>query len=820
VTDLFRRRDFIKSISLAGASIALADNVSANSFLPADNAEIKNAFFTISFDQKKGTINVERSSGKSLLTGGVVGFNTSDGKQDINPDNYRFKSMSRATDERFGRTEQLIIQCIDRREEWNVEIYLSLYERVNGIVVEVICKNVSPKDLILKSIEPIRAIKGDGGGLNVHSAAKCITNGEMYFDAGMIHEFGTKNKPDSSEGIKGIQLNNKSIDADNETIHSWWNAGIFGGYNEESVVLGYLENTLCLGNISLARTALNQISFVAESLYTPGAVVKPGKSMSSNRFMINIAANPYAALENYADVVGKLNNARTKSIINGWCSWFYTLTKVSEEEVVASADFAAKHLRPYGLEYIQVDEGYQKWHGEWEGNERFPHGMKWLADKIKTYGFRAGIWISPYVISEPTELFREHPDWLVKSSDGTLQRVGNWQDPPPDENPKRYCLDITHPEAAQWLYNLIDTIANKWGFEMIKIDFVAWSTLSANRFYDPTFSAAQVYRKGMETMRKAAGDKCHILECGPGAITVGLIDSMRIEWDINYGYADTAWGTYFTHPAGSASAEGKRYYFHKRTWINDADHLCMDLLNNQQSEAAATLIALSGGNMMSGDRLAQLDPYKLEILKKVLPSTGNAAVPIDLFDNDMQSVFAVRVKKSFGEWVVIGFFNGSLTDTVEKKFSLDRLGLAHDNAYLAFDFWKQQYVGEISRDIKVAVQPGTVALLTLHEKSGNPQFISTDRHVLQGAMEIENASWDGTIKKFSGISTGPLLTSHNVFVYLPKDYPWTWGSDTVLFHEHDSYNYKLVDNHIVRVHLNFDKSERIEWQIDLNELAK
>jgi hypothetical protein len=86
------------------------------------------------------------------------------------------------------------------------------------------------------------------------------------------------------------------------------------------------------------------------------------------------------------------------------------------------------------------------------------------------------------------------------------------------------------------------------------------------------------------------------------------------------------------HPACSASAAAKRYYFHKRTWINDADHICMDILNNQQSEAAATLIAMSGGNLVSGDRLIQLDPYKLEILQKITPSFGESAIPIDLFD--------------------------------------------------------------------------------------------------------------------------------------------------------------------------------------------
>jgi len=92
-------------------------------------------------------------------------------------------------------------------------------------------------------------------------------------------------------------------------------------------------------------------------------------------------------------------------------------------------------------------------------------------------------------------------------------------------------------------------IAHDWGYDMIKIDFVAWSILAAKQYYDPTYSSARVYRKGMEIMRKAAGDKCHILECGPGPITVGLIDSMRIELDVNYGYSEAAWNTYFLDPA-------------------------------------------------------------------------------------------------------------------------------------------------------------------------------------------------------------------------------------------------------------------------------
>lgn len=789
---------------MAGLSIA---------FLPGmETDEISNDHFRITFDRKKGRFYILRKNGASLLSGGAVCVNTPGRKQFISRKN---SVTTRSFKDALGGGKQLIIHAKDDAKKTDMEIRLSLYDSLPVISMEATVKNISRQDIVIHSIEPVRALRQEDGKLARPGVSKCLTNGEMYFDTGRVYEFGKGNAA-STENIKGIQLANKSITA--ETIHSWWNIGLFSGYDKEGIAIGYLENDQCLGNFVLAKTAAGEISFLAESVYPPGQIVKPGKTIDSNRVVICTGENIYAALESYAEAVGKINNARVNSILNGWCSWFYTLSQVSEKEVVANTAFAAKHLKPYGLEYIQIDEGYQQWHGEWEGNERFPNGMKWLADNIKAQGFKAGLWISPYVISEPTKVFQQHPEWLLKRRDGSLQRVGNWPEntpPPADENPKRYGLDITHPGAAQWLHDLIHRIVHEWGYEMIKIDFVAWSILAAERYYDPTLSAAQVYRKGMEIMRQAAGEKCHILECGPGATTVGLIDSMRIELDSNYGFAAAAWDTYFLNAASSMSAAAKRYYFHKRTWINDADHVCLELLNNQQSEAAATIIALSGGNLFSGDRLTQLDCHKLEIFKKITPSFGEAARPVDLFDSDTQSVFALKIKKPFAEWTIAGFFNADLEKSVEKKFSIDRLWLDPGKTYLAFDFWKQQFIGEISGEISVNVLPGSVTLLTLHEKTGKPQFISTDRHVMQGAMETEQVSWNEESKIISGISTGPLHTSHNVFIYLPEEQPWTWGG-SALYRDCEGYSVKLVDKHILRVHVSFEKSESVEWQIPEN----
>ncbi|HVU22745.1 MAG TPA: glycoside hydrolase family 36 protein [Opitutus sp.] len=818
---LFPRREFLRRASLLGATAVVAPSwLDANSSGPAPAVELKNDHFAVSFDRRTGTIDVRRASGAPLLSGGSARANTLAGihalaapGRDYDADTAGFRDALGA-----GRRMTILAKDPDRRLDLRAEI--TLYDGRPLVAFEVFATNVSSRDVMLHSLEPIRVVAEEGGTLRLPGVAKCLTNGEMYYDAGTLHQFTDATQPGLVRPVTRAQLANASVAADRPTMPSWWNTGFFSGYDQEGLVLGYLENTQALGLILTARTAPGQISFLAESVFSPAVTLRPGRSVGSNRFQLNLAPDPYAALEAYADAVGAAQGARHSRPVNGWCSWFYTLANVSEDEVLRNTEFAARHLRPFGLDWIQIDEGYQRSHGDWEGNERFPHGMGWLAEQIRAHGFKAGLWISPYVIDEPAPLFREHPEWLLHHADGTLQQVGNWDDENSEaarnEKPKRYGLDITHPGAAAWLRDLFTTITHRWGCEMIKIDFVAWSILAAKHFHDPTRSTAEVYRQGMRIMREAAGEACHILECGPGATTVGLIDSMRIEADINYGYADAAWKTYFQDPACSAAAAGKRYYFHGRTWVNDADHICMDLLTNAEAQAAATIIAMSGGNMISGDRLADLDPAKLDILRRITPSSGAAAIPVDLFDADIPTAFVLPIKRPFASWSVFACFNPDRTQPLSRRFPLHRLRLDPAKTWLAFDFWKQRFVGEVTNELAVTMDPGGVTLLALHEATGSPQALSTDRHVTQGAIELEDVKWDPAKQMLSGVSLGPRQSSHNVFVHVPGEHPWTWGG-YVLFRDRERYDLKLVDEHILRVHVRFEDADRVPWEINVGE---
>jgi len=796
------RRDFLVRLQAAGMAMPLAGNL--DSLFPSGPSKsqiFRNDYFSVSFDIKTGRLDIARINGNILLSGSVIRANTGQGSISTGETSFRHSVKSSGISDQLGEGVRIIVNSSGSDTNLDFSLGITLYKNHHAVFIEADCLNRSSGKVNLRSIEPICANNETGGALLWPRTSKLLTNGPMYYDPGTISDFSYP---------------------DNNIRQSWWNIGLFSGYNQEGLAVGAVENHTAQGKVSVRRNSGDNIGLVTQSVFADGFILEAGKKIRSNRFVMLIGKDIYSALEEYAAITGRINSARTNSVINGWCNWFFTYEHITEEEVIRNAEFASRVLKPYGLEYIQVDEGFQKWHGEWDGNDRFPHGMKWLADRIHSLGLKPGLWIAPYVISEPADIFRNHKEWLLKNPDGSLKRVGPWPNENSEwarnENPKRYGLDITHPGAAEWMSDLFEEVSGKWGYEMIKIDFVDWSLLSAHHYYDPSVSRAMAYRKGFEIIRKAVGNGCHLQDCGPGPITVGLLDSMRIELDQNYGYSNEVWKQYF-NSTGSAPAAAKRYYFHKRTWINDADHLCISMLSPSRAQAAATLIALTGGNIISGDRLPDLDQVRIEIFKKTLPSYGEAARPVDLFDTDFHRIFAVLVKKSFGEWTVAGFFNSSDSEMQEYVMPLDRLWLDNTKTYIAYDFWNNSFLGEMKNELKVKVPPASVLLMSVHEKSDIPKVISTDRHILQGAVELEDVRWDADKEILSGVSLGAPDSAYNVYIYIPDSHPWRQGG-VALYHDFKGYTLKMTNSNILRMHVRFGEESRLQWSINFYEFFK
>ena len=744
------------------------------------------------FDPDTGRLAVWRNSGKPFLINATARAGLAESHRSISEKDYSRTATVVAISDELGAGQQLIARCLDGRKQLDFELRVSVYDQRDAMIVEAVCHNASTDPLIVRSLEPVRALEAEGGGCVWPGVTKTLSNGFLYSDPGKISDFGSA-----------------------QPTESWWNMAFYSGERNEGLVVGYLENKTALGRLTASPARLTigggvseAVSLLVESQYQREFLLRPGASVTSDRVIFNLAANPFAALESYAQAIGDIHKVRLNPPVNGWCSWFSYYGAITEEEVVRQAEFTARVLKPFGCDTIQLDDGFYRGFGDWEGNEKFPHGMKWLAQKIRGLGLKPGIWLAPYVIGEGTEVQRRHPDWLMHNPDSSVKVISS-----PDARPKLYGLDITHPGAADWLRQLFRTAANDWGYDMFKIDFVEWSLLAADRYHDPAVTKAAAYRHGLEIMREAIGPRRHLLDCGPGNTTVGLLDSMRIELD----QPPLNWRQYFLTSASSAPAAAKRYYFHGRTWVNDVDHVGLSYLTPLQGQAVATLIALSGGNTISGDRLTDLDATRLEILKKVFPSSGEAARPVDLFENDRPEVFALPLKRKFGAWLVLALFNPDDKAPKEKILPLERLGLDPAKTYIAFDFWNQRLFGEIRETLQARIEPCSVLLLSLHEKRGVPQFLSTDRHVCQGAVELENVEWDAAGSILRGVSLGAPGTDHNVFIYLPEKHPWQ-QRDPFFYTDFPGYTLHLPAEQILRIHVRFEKSERVPWEVNLKTL--
>lgn len=89
---------------------------------------------------------------------------------------------------------------------------------------------------------------------------------------------------------------------------------------------------------------------------------------------------------------------------SGWCTWYYYYSEITPAEFLDNARWIAENLKPFGAQYVQLDDGWQG-SGTGTGRKRdwttldvsFQQpGMKALADSIRALGLEPGIWIAPH----------------------------------------------------------------------------------------------------------------------------------------------------------------------------------------------------------------------------------------------------------------------------------------------------------------------------------------------------------------------------------------------------------------------------------------
>ncbi|HEV8542055.1 MAG TPA: alpha-galactosidase [Verrucomicrobiae bacterium] len=374
----------------------------------------------------------------------------------------------------------------------------------------------------------------------------------------------------------------------------------------------------------------NRLQVVIE---TEDLELGPGQSWQLEDLVVSSGPNRDLLLDHLATAIQR-NHLRLPHDPEptGWCSWYCFGPRVTAKNITDNLEWIAHNLP--ALRYIQIDDGYQPWMGDWLATGKaFGGGVQGVLRDVREHGFQPALWVAPFIASEQSQLFQENPDWFVKDGAGHPLRsdrvgFGGWRLGP------WYALDGTHPEAQRWLESLFRTMRQDWGCTYFKLDATYWGTLPGGHRYDRNATRIEAYRRGMEAIRRGAGDAL-LMGCNhPIWPSLGLVHASRSSLDIG-----RKWSSF----TGTGRENLLRGWQNGRLWWNDPD--CVVLHDNDSKDIMdaggklttsgkvpdneyqfhATLIYATGGMLLSGDDLTRITPRRAEMLKKLVPPSGICA---------------------------------------------------------------------------------------------------------------------------------------------------------------------------------------------------
>ncbi|MER6569328.1 alpha-galactosidase [Streptomyces sp. NPDC001093] len=145
-------------------------------------------------------------------------------------------------------------------------------------------------------------------------------------------------------------------------------------------------------------------------------------------------------------------------------SWEATNFDISEEQQLALARRAAA----IGVELFVVDDGWfgartsdRAGLGDWTPNpDRFPHGLKPLADQVHGLGMQFGIWVEPEMVNPDSDLYRAHPDWVQYQTGRKRTELRN-----------QLVLNLAREDVQEYLWEQLDTLLSSAPIDYVKWDF-------------------------------------------------------------------------------------------------------------------------------------------------------------------------------------------------------------------------------------------------------------------------------------------------------------------------------------------------------------
>lgn len=193
--------------------------------------------------------------------------------------------------------------------------------------------------------------------------------------------------------------------------------------------------------------------------------VEPGKTFTSLKtFVLPFKGDAFTPLRTYSQYLQdngkKMWTLDRKQMGPLWCAWGYG-RNFTVEQVMKTLPL----VKEMGFQWVGLDDGWQKAIGDWDPDlKKFPKGgddIRKLVDEIHRLGMKAQLWWAPLAAFPKSDLFKQHPEYLLKTEKGGLQNITWWE--------SKY-LCPAYPPVREYTNGLVKKFMGEWGFDGLKID--------------------------------------------------------------------------------------------------------------------------------------------------------------------------------------------------------------------------------------------------------------------------------------------------------------------------------------------------------------
>ena len=150
---------------------------------------------------------------------------------------------------------------------------------------------------------------------------------------------------------------------------------------------------------------------------------------------------------------------------------------------------------------------------------KLPDGIPGLVRDAKKAGVKFGIWIEPEMVNPPTQLLKDHPDWIY-----------NFKTREADTSRGQYVLNLSKDEVKEFVYNTLDNMLSTYDIDYIKWDAnrpISQSDVRRDIWYKHIQNLYDIVRKLKEKHKNVYFEAC---ASGGGRIDYGSLEVFDDFW--------------------------------------------------------------------------------------------------------------------------------------------------------------------------------------------------------------------------------------------------------------------------------------------------